>query len=430
MVIQVPTDAMSQLGKPVIRRPEYKKVMMDEGTDDERQITISSKMKPENLWIDGDTKTRETYLKNVSNGVEFGHRSTCGHKAEIGDNCKIKGTVEGKVGADVTVPERVTVHQGAFVHSGTEIGEYGVKQTIIFGEVSGKIGRESRIGKGAQVHGKEIGRAVEIKKDATVEAGAEIGDYSIVGEGSTVGEKAKIQKEVALGNGVTVGGHAIINERVSIGGGSTLGEKVTIASGTELHENVTVGKQAEIFEKVFLNRDATVGEKAKIRRGVSIAHDVSIGDGAEIGEGTKLGERFQVAAGTKVDEYLKLGFVKGGEMSVPVTEGKMGGLKVQVIDNFVIVHSNDGKSSCAYAMDDLLSYEHKAPEKGENQQYLDATYKRGGPVRQVMRDKVSKNIEFLKDVAVAHIEKAAPKREAAGWEVIDVSNDLINKPEK
>jgi UDP-N-acetylglucosamine acyltransferase len=148
---------------------------------------------------------------------------------------------------------------------------------------------------------------------AQIDAGVEIGPFSIIGSQATIGEKTIVQSHVVIEGEVTIGtgnfiGHGAIigappqdisfsNERktrVEIGNDNIIREYCTIHRGT------AEGSATKIGDKNFLMAGAHIGHNCVIENNVIIANNcllagyVRVDDGAFLGGGSTFHQHMHV----------------------------------------------------------------------------------------------------------------------------------------
>ncbi len=161
---------------------------------------------------------------------------------------------------------------------------------------------------------------VTVHPSALVEAGAEIGDGSVIGPFCVVGARAKI------GPGVTLKSHVVVDGR------TTIGEKTTVfpfaAIGTQPQDLKFKGEESELFigarcmirENVTINPGTEggglvtrVGSNCSILAGAHVAHDCLIGDNVILVNNVLLGGHVEIGdyaimgGGSAVHQFVRIG---------------------------------------------------------------------------------------------------------------------------
>ena len=180
-------------------------------------------------------------------------------------------------------------------------------------EAGAKLGQGTIVAAGAVVEsGAVIGADCRIGPNAVVLSGCTLGDRVILGPGAVIGscgfgfvpEGDKVRKIPQVGR-------VVIEDDVEIGANSTvdratLGE-TRIGRGTKIDNLVQVGHNVKIGENVLiaaqvgLSGSVTVGDGAVLGGQVGVADHVVIGAGAQVG--AKSGVGTHVAEGARVAGY-------------------------------------------------------------------------------------------------------------------------------
>lgn len=126
---------------------------------------------------------------------------------------------------------------------------------------------------------------IHIHPTATVDAGAQIGDYTAVWHYSHVEAKAVVGESCNLGQNVYVGNNAVV------GNGCRLGNSVAIFSHVELGDFVFCAPFMVFthiaFPRAAVNRRASF-EKTIVQNGVTLGANSTVVPGITIGTGTFL----------------------------------------------------------------------------------------------------------------------------------------------
>jgi len=175
-----------------------------------------------------------------------------------------------------------------------------------------------------------------VDKSASVEAGASVGPYSVVGEGSKVAGDVEIHAHVVVGSHCEVGAGSVIFPGVVIYDGVQIGERCRIHSGVVIgsdgfgyaqHDGehvklnhvgrVVVEDDVEIGANTTIDRalldETRIGAGSKLDNLVQVGHNVTLGRGcllvsqAGISGSTRLGDGVVVAGQSGLSGHLKLG---------------------------------------------------------------------------------------------------------------------------
>lgn len=176
----------------------------------------------------------------IGEGTRLGDRARIGAHVVIGDGCEI--------GDDVVLHPHVTLYAGvrigarSIVHSGARLGVDGFGYVYVDGEHR----------KVPQVGGCEIGEAVEIGANTTIDRGS-IG-------ATKVGDGAKIDNMVHLGHNVELGAKSIVIAQVGVAGSTKVGRGVTLGGQVGVAGHVTIGDGATVAAQAGVFGDLAGGE--------------------------------------------------------------------------------------------------------------------------------------------------------------------------
>jgi len=159
-----------------------------------------------------------------------------------------------------------------------------------------------------------LGKEVRIGKFTIVEAGAEVGDGTVildqvyVGPNVTVGKNCTIYPGVRLLRDCVLGDNCILHANVVIGGdGFGFNQDPTTKVYTKIPQvgNVVIEDEVEIGAGTTIDR-AVMGSTV-IRRGVKLDNLIQIAHNVEIGENTVIAALAGVAGSTKIGGNCQIG---------------------------------------------------------------------------------------------------------------------------
>ncbi|MGB7188753.1 MAG: UDP-3-O-(3-hydroxymyristoyl)glucosamine N-acyltransferase [Acidobacteriaceae bacterium] len=181
--------------------------------------------------------------------------------------------------ADVVRGRRIAVGAYAVVEAGAQLGE----ETI--------IGAGAVIGRGVK-----LGRACRIYPRVVLYPGTELGDRVVVHAGAVLGSDGfGYVRDDATGEYVQFPqqGRLVIEDDVEIGANTTIDrgalEETRIARGVKIDNLVHVGHNVRVERNVVIAAQTGVSGSSRIGAGAVVGGQVGIGDHAEIGEGVILG---------------------------------------------------------------------------------------------------------------------------------------------
>lgn len=152
-----------------------------------------------------------------------------------------------------------------------------------------------------------IAHTAVVSPDATVDATAFVGEFSVIRAGAVVGAHAQIRDHVVIGRGVQIGEHTLIKSHAVIGEEGFGIEKDSAGNNFRVPQigSVRIGAHVQLgnFTTVCAGalEPTTIGEYAKISDHVHVAHNCHIGRNAILTAGVVLSGR------TKVEEGVWLG---------------------------------------------------------------------------------------------------------------------------
>lgn len=237
----------------------------------------------------------------------FGHKK---HAAQIetarATACLVPDDLADKIGAENIIP---LISKSPRAHFGRIISK--LVQDITLSE-TGELDPGT--------YGPGLHKTAIISKTATLEAGVEIGPYTVIGPGVHIGAGSKIGAHVViscavLGKGCTVKPHAtlggqgfgvdkdelgvvdlphigrlIMGDHVSIGsqttidrgylGDTIIANDVKIDNQVQVAHNVVIGKGSRLAAHVGVSGSCSIGENVMMGGNVGLADHLTIGDDA------------------------------------------------------------------------------------------------------------------------------------------------------
>jgi UDP-3-O-[3-hydroxymyristoyl] glucosamine N-acyltransferase len=192
--------------------------------------------------------------------------------------------------ADVVRGRKVSVGACAVIEAGAHIGD----ETVI--ETGAVIGRGVRIGRGCRIYPRVvIYPETELGDHVVVHAGAVLGSdgFGYVRDEKT-GEYLQFPQR----------GRLVIEDDVEIGANTTIDrgalEETRIGRGVKIDNQVHIGHNVRVERDVVIAAQTGVSGSCVIREGAVVGGQVGIGDHAEIGEGVILGSGSGVLTHKKV----------------------------------------------------------------------------------------------------------------------------------
>ena len=188
-----------------------------------------------------------------------------------------------------------------------------------------------------------IGQNVRIDAHCTIEAGAEVGDGTVIYPGVSIGPKARVGQDCVLFSHVSIYEMTQIGDRVRIHANSVIGSdgfgyaprregKQVVGHQKIFHfGRVIVGDDAEIGACVTIDRgtfkDTWIGKNVKLDNQVHIGHNVRLDEGAVICGGTCF------AGNSSAGRYVYVGGLTGVNNRVHLGDGsKVGALTIVTKD--------------------------------------------------------------------------------------------------
>jgi UDP-3-O-[3-hydroxymyristoyl] glucosamine N-acyltransferase len=201
-----------------------------------------------------------------------------------------------------------TVHATALVEADVvrgrriSIGAYAVI------EAGAHLGDETVIGAGAVIgRGVVLGRGCRIYPRVVIYPGTELGDQVVVHAGAVLGSDGfGYVRDDATGEYIQFPqqGRLVIEDDVEIGANTTIDrgalEETRIGRGVKIDNLVHIGHNVLVERNVVIAAQTGVSGSTVIRAGAVVGGQVGIGDHAEIGEGVILGSGSGVLTHKKV----------------------------------------------------------------------------------------------------------------------------------
>lgn len=184
-----------------------------------------------------------------------------------------------QIAADVTRGRRISIGAYAVVEAGAHLGD------------------ETVIGAGVVVgRGVKLGRDCRISPRVVMYPGTELGDRVVVHAGAVLGSDGfGYVRDDETGEYVQFPqqGRLVIEDDVEIGANTTIDrgalEETRIARGVKIDNLVHIGHNVRVEQNVVIAAQTGISGSSVIRAGAVIGGQVGIGDHAEIGEGVILG---------------------------------------------------------------------------------------------------------------------------------------------
>ena len=158
----------------------------------------------------------------------------------------------------------------------------------------------------------KLGARVSIQPHAVVEAGAVIGDDTVIGANSYVGHETKVGSACMIYPQVTLRERTVLGDRVVIHSGATIGadgfgfeivegrqEKIPQIGIVQIDNDVEIGANTTIDRARFGR--TWIKEGAKIDNLVQIAHNVIVG------RHTVIAAQTGIAGSSRVGDYVMMG---------------------------------------------------------------------------------------------------------------------------
>lgn len=189
----------------------------------------------------------------------------------------------------------------------------------------------------------KIGKNVRIAAHCSIEAGAEIGDGTVLYPGVTIGPGARVGQDCVLFPHVAIYEMAKLGDRVRVHANSVIGsdgfgyaprrEGQQVVGHQKIHHlgRVIIGDDAEIGACVTIDRgtfgDTLIGKNVKLDNQVHIGHNAQLDEGAVICGGCCL------AGSSSVGRYAYMGGLSGVNNKVHVGDGaQIGALTIVTKD--------------------------------------------------------------------------------------------------
>lgn len=200
------------------------------------------------------------------------------------------------------------VHPSATIHADVVHGRRVSVGAYAVVEAGAHLGDETVIGAGAVIGaGVTLGRGCRIYPRVVIYPGTELGDRVVVHAGAVLGSDGfGYVRDDATGEYVQFPqqGRLVIEDDVEIGANTTIDrgalEETRIGRGVKIDNLVHIGHNVSVEQNVVIAAQTGVSGSSVIRAGAVVGGQVGIGDHAEIGEGVILGSGSGVLTHKKV----------------------------------------------------------------------------------------------------------------------------------
>jgi UDP-3-O-[3-hydroxymyristoyl] glucosamine N-acyltransferase len=200
------------------------------------------------------------------------------------------------------------VHPTAVIHADVVRGRRVSVGAYAVVEAGAHLGDETVIGAGAVVGcGVRLGRGCRIYPRVVIYAGTELGDRVVAHAGAVLGSDGfGYVRDDATGEYIQFPqqGRLVIEDDVEIGANTTIDrgalEETRIGRGVKIDNLVHIGHNVHVERNVVIAAQTGVSGSCVIRAGAVVGGQVGIGDHAEIGEGVILGSGSGVLTHKKV----------------------------------------------------------------------------------------------------------------------------------
>lgn len=183
------------------------------------------------------------------------------------------------IAADVVRGRRVAIGAYAVVEAGAHLGD----ETVI--GAGAVIGRSVKLGRGCRIYPRVV-----------IYPGTELGDRVVVHGGAVLGSDGfGYVRDDETGEYIQFPqqGRLVIEDDVEIGANTTIDrgalEETRIARGVKIDNLVHIGHNVRVERNVVIAAQTGISGSSVIRAGAVVGGQVGIGDHAEIGEGVILG---------------------------------------------------------------------------------------------------------------------------------------------
>jgi UDP-3-O-[3-hydroxymyristoyl] glucosamine N-acyltransferase len=201
-----------------------------------------------------------------------------------------------------------TIHPMALIDANVARGRRVSVGAYAVVEAGAHLGDETVIGAGAVIgRGVIIGRGCRIYPRVVIYPGTELGDRVVVHAGAVLGSDGfGYVRDDATGEYVQFPqqGRLVIEDGVEIGANTTIDrgalEETRIGRGVKIDNLVHIGHNVRVEQNVVIAAQTGVSGSSVIRTGAVVGGQVGIGDHAEIGEGVILGSGSGVLTHKKI----------------------------------------------------------------------------------------------------------------------------------
>ncbi|MDX9720814.1 MAG: acyl-ACP--UDP-N-acetylglucosamine O-acyltransferase [Myxococcota bacterium] len=162
-----------------------------------------------------------------------------------------------------------------------------------------------------------------IERTATLELGAQIGAFSVIGDAVSLGRHVRVASHVVLEGPARIGDGSYIAPFASVGLPAqvreTSGER---CAGVQLGERCSIREQVSIHASTGL-RPTTLGNDCLLMVGSHVAHDCVLGERVSVANRVMLaghvavGDDVVIGGGAAVQQHVRIGrvaFLAGGAM--------------------------------------------------------------------------------------------------------------------
>jgi len=169
----------------------------------------------------------------------------------------------------------------------------------------------------------KLGKNVAVGAQSVIEAGATIGDGTVIHPLVYVGPAVRVGKDSVLYPGVSIRERCVVGDRVVLHCGTVIGsDGFGFATVKGIHHKIPQGGIVVIEDDVELGANCAVDrarvDKTVIRRGAKLDNLVHIGHNSIIGEHVLMAAMVAIAGSVKVEHHAMLGgqVAVGGHVTV------------------------------------------------------------------------------------------------------------------
>jgi UDP-3-O-[3-hydroxymyristoyl] glucosamine N-acyltransferase len=171
--------------------------------------------------------------------------------------------------------------------------------------------------------GVQLGERVSIQPLAVIEAGARIGDDTVVGAGSYVGHETRIGSACYIYPNVTIRERSLIGSRVIIHSGAVIGadgfgfemvdgrhQKIQQLGVVQIDDDVEIGANTTIdrarFGRTWIQEGVKIDNLVQIAHNVVIGRDTVIVAQTGVSGSTRVGERVTIAGQVGIVGHIEI----------------------------------------------------------------------------------------------------------------------------